>query len=68
MALDGSMHHRYEVLLPAAVALRGRERAPDEEIAFGSSWNEWAGGNHLEPDARWGSAYLEATRRMIQGA
>ena len=38
----------------------------EENFIFINAWNEWAEGNHLEPDNKWGKAYLEATKKAIQ--
>lgn len=37
----------------------------DENFIFINAWNEWAEGNHLEPDLKWGRQYLEATRNAL---
>ena len=40
----------------------------EHRIVFIKSWNEWAEGNHLEPDLRFGRGYLEALHDELRGA
>lgn len=39
--------------------------SPEENFVFINAWNEWAEGNHLEPDLKWGDQYLQATKRAV---
>ncbi|HEV7733973.1 MAG TPA: glycoside hydrolase family 99-like domain-containing protein [Candidatus Binatia bacterium] len=40
----------------------------ERQIVFVKSWNEWAEGNTMEPDHRWGRGFLEALRDVVATA
>jgi hypothetical protein len=37
-----------------------------DNLIFINAWNEWAEGNHLEPDQKWGRAYLNELRSALE--
>lgn len=55
---------RYRQWLDWTVTTVNRVR-PEENYLFVVAWNEWAEGNHLEPDQRYGRAWLEATKDVL---
>ena len=59
---------KYGVWLRETLRETARTSRGDRRIVFVNAWNEWAEGCHLEPDLRWGRAYLEATRRAVAEA
>jgi hypothetical protein len=62
--LHGASPGTYEEWLRGLVTA-ARLGHPDHRLVFVNAWNEWAEGAHLEPDVRFGTGYLEATRRAL---
>lgn len=42
-----------------------KNKPEEDQIIMIKSWNEWAEGNHLEPDLKWGLKYLEAIKEVL---
>ncbi len=38
----------------------------EENLFFINAWNEWAEGNYMEPNRKWGRAYLEALKDIFK--
>ena len=57
----GSTPQLYAQWLAHARRAEGAARGRDG-LVFINAWNEWAEGAYLEPDNKWGHAYLDATR------
>jgi 2-polyprenyl-3-methyl-5-hydroxy-6-metoxy-1,4-benzoquinol methylase len=67
VVLNGTPEN-YEYWLSCAIDRTLEERSGvDDRIVFINAWNEWAEGCHLEPDRRYGHAFLEATQRARLG-
>ena len=63
MVVVDSSPELFGVWLGHAIAQTRLRHRGDERLLFVNAWNEWAEGNHLEPDRRHGRRYLEAVPR-----
>ncbi len=62
--LTGSNPQAYKEWLRTAI---NEARTTDPKgLVFINAWNEWAEGNHLEPDQKFNRAFLEATKNALQ--
>lgn len=57
---------RYRDWLECAVSFAEANPVQGEKIVMINAWNEWAEGAHLEPDRRYGHAFLKATREVVE--
>jgi lipopolysaccharide biosynthesis protein len=64
VVLHGSTPELFRKLLHETLKLI-LHKPIDNRLLFIKSWNEWAEGNHLEPDLRYGKAYLEVIKHEI---
>jgi lipopolysaccharide biosynthesis protein len=59
---QGSTPNLFQRLLENGIDYVHKKQS-GEKLIFIKSWNEWAEGNYIEPDARWGRSYLEAVQQ-----
>ncbi|MBS0174821.1 MAG: glycoside hydrolase family 99-like domain-containing protein [Nitrospira sp.] len=64
LVLHGSSPELFRAVLHRAIDLV-QAYTPDQRIVFIKAWNEWAEGNYLEPDQRFGHGYLQAVREAL---
>ncbi len=57
---------RYRDWLDFAVEYAEQHPVAGERIVMVNAWNEWAEGAKLEPDRRYGHAFLQATREALE--
>lgn len=58
LVLHGSTPELFRVQIDKAIE-KIKDHDEQNKIIFIKSWNEWAEGNHLEPDLKYGHRYLE---------
>jgi lipopolysaccharide biosynthesis protein len=57
---------KFDLMLKNAIKkIEGRDQ--DKKIIFVEAWNEWAEGNYLEPDIKFGRGFLEVIKNNIFG-
>lgn len=62
--LYGTTPERFQEYLHKKIELI-EDKPYDKRILIIKSWNEWAEGNYLEPDLKYGKQYLEAVKKEV---
>jgi len=57
---------KYQYWLEKTIEKVEKDTLNDDKIILLNAWNEWAEGNHLEPDRKFGHGYLQATYNAVQ--
>ena len=55
----------FDVHVKKVIALV-KDKPDEKRIVFIKSWNEWAEGNHMEPDLRYGHQYLQTLKDNLK--
>ena len=64
LVLEGSTPEAFGIQVKKALDLT-KSQPSDKRLIFVKSWNEWAEGNYLEPDKKYGKAYLEIIKNEM---
>ncbi|MFU0831782.1 MAG: Methyltransferase type 12 [Oscillospiraceae bacterium] len=66
MIFHGSTPALYKQWLKDVIYEERSRKDLDDQMVFINAWNEWGEGAYLEPDKRFGYAYLQATKEALE--
>lgn len=66
VVLHGSTPELFKEMLQAAIEKVECVSDFEQRIIFVKAWNEWAEGNYLEPDMKFGHSYLQTIKECIR--
>lgn len=65
MIFEGATPELYKQWLKDVI-IESKNKDLDDSMVFINAWNEWGEGAYLEPDKRYGYAYLQATKEALE--